>query len=442
VYGQSGIENSDTVQLPTDTGVWTNLEDAQDKTLYAFYTDHFGYVAAFDEVELTNALTLLTDGYYSYGLNKKDTYAVEYWDLENTKFATADVDSSVTSKAAVLNAQGQYVDSATLTRIDAFIYNNANTNADKNQGWERLVGAVGTGTGLTNNHGTGEEAWTNLSALTLDTDGIASLKNVNAQSNKTYTYITSLNGTYVEDNAAALDFKGGSSTSSRLLRDANGTTVMANSSTVYYYVTKDTATKTMTVTTKVGYANSLAVDNLINNLPNIHAAYAAVTVTSAYFNGQNTYPVANAVVIELEKTNSTDTLAFVYSVDSKSQDTVRELSTVTAGVKTPYTITAGGWDAQQYDDIGDSAMTFQLLTMRDGVAVGANPVTDYTASRIFVGQVDADNGVNTRDTSGYVVLADGCYDKTITAGSDVPVLTFKPTSDSAKNTTYEADFAS
>ena len=395
VYGQSGIINSDD-GIYADL-VYTDLEDAADKTDYIFYTDFFGYVAAFDEVETSNGLLLLTDGYYSYGLNKKDTYQIEYWNSEDESFDTAGVNTTA--------SKSKDADENSIT-ISDFIYDDDNASTDKNQGWERLIGAV-------------DDAWTNVAAVSL-ADETATVKDVNAKSNKTVTYITGLDYTDgVKDDVDGFAAKDKTLTADNTAK----TTVLTNSKTVFYYVYKNG--KTMTVTEKVGYANSLEV---LDSEARINAAYAVVTTTEEYYNSKTAYPVADVVVVEVNNPiGATKDTVLLYSVDVRTSGEVRSLSTIVDGASKTYQLT-GNWSAAQYAALNN--FTFQSLTMRNGKAEAATKVTNYPANNIYAGTINATNGIVTVEDGKYVLLTNG---KTVEIDNDTPILTFS----AGSRNTYE-----
>jgi hypothetical protein len=409
-YGQSGIGNSnDDVSGALVNVISTDLVNALDKTNYVFYKDFFGYVVAFDETTLTNGLVLLTDGAYTYGLNKKDTYSIEYWDNDAAKFATANVDTSASvSDHAYWDAANNKWDNSRAT-IGDFIYNDSNAVLGLSYGWERLIGAV-------------DGAWTNVAAVALSDNG-ATVKDVNAKSNKTITYTTELDAT----NGFA-----GSTQPQLTATEADHyghKQVMTNSSTVFYYVYKAAGSKTMTITTKVGYTNSVKVA-----ADDIHAAYAVVTDTNSYnANGTNataggSYPVADVVVIEINKQVVTSEMALIYSVDSRTSSEIRALNTIVSGAEKDYTVVTDGWDAAQYASLSD--FTFQTLTLNgEGKVSDTTLITAYKDNGIKAGQINATNGVYMGDAP-YVILTNG---QNVTFNTNTPILTFAP---SSRNNTY------
>jgi hypothetical protein len=402
-------------------------------------------VAAFDEVELTNALTLLTDGYYSYGNNKKYEYKVEWYDTTDGSFPYATADSTVTSTSVdFISGQGTTADrtvSGGSKYIYDFIYRNYNyidSNGiaqDRNQGWERLIGAV-----VARDNDNDGRSYTDLAALSENSDGTVSVRDVNAQSTKSETFITQLKGSFNNGESFA--------SGARLLvgyddsTNPQEVTIMTNSSTVFYYVTPGTGVNrnNLTVVQKVGYSNSLNV-----TAGNVHAAYAAVTSTSNYAtNVANVYPVADVVVIELSKAAQNTQTAFVYSVDSRLSNNIRYLSSIYSGAEKVYNVGTpdNDWLAGQYSDIANMPLTFQTLTLEDDKVVNAVKVTgdDYTSKGIYADRVEAVNKLVNGDDGDYVVLTQGrvtqTNGKTLSTAGNVPVITF--TYD-ARSNTYTAN---
>jgi hypothetical protein len=184
----------------------------------------------------------------------------------------------------------------------------------------------------------------------------------------------------------------------------------------------------MEIETKVGYTSSLSIKSA-----DIHAAYAVATSTSEYYNSNTAYPVADVVVIEVNKPVVNTQVALVYTVDAKTSNDIRGLNTVVDGADTSYTVnTTNNWTTEQYASL--DAFTFQTLSLdNNGKVTGATKVTDYAKKGIYAGQIDADNKLNT-GSNPYVVLTNK---ETVTVNSDIPVLTFAKSNNSTTNPTYK-----
>jgi len=243
-YGESDIYVTD--EFKAD--YWTVIEDADRKTNYIFYQDHFGYIRAYAEPTGGDKdIVLLTDAYYEVNRDGK-VYAVEAY--LNGELDDYDVKSS---------------------KLGGFF----NLSNAVNNDWNRLIEFEGS---------------TNLARYAQDEDGVLSLYNA-----KTYYYDNKAQEDGVKTDyvdLANVDVKAGQT---YFYGADKQTKIQANKETVYYYVSYD-ADGDMVIETVVGYKNTYDVVDTYVDIVAMYGIASNIESDSA----KAPYWVADVVVIETE----------------------------------------------------------------------------------------------------------------------------------------------
>ncbi len=277
-YGQSGIDY-------TALGYKLEIKNAERKTDYVFYQDHFGYIRFFAEpVGADGELVLLTNAYYQTGREGNTAAVIAYLGDE---LIDTDVSTSIYT---------DYTD---------FIDTDVNYNS-----WDRLkVYAPDEQTGAT----------TNLARYTMDDDGVMSLYDVTTYvMNKDGTPSTTVKTGYV--NLLNQQTVEAGQTTYLAPQDVK---VQATKDTVYYYVSQYDD-EVMTV---VGYKNSYDVPAQCE----VKAMYAVATNVSGDAVGAK-YPVADVIVVETKYPvfNMANNIVLGYNLVNRTVSDFGYLEIVTA----------------------------------------------------------------------------------------------------------------
>lgn len=368
-YGQSDISNQ--------TDYQEEISNAEKKTEYTFYLDHFGYIRIFAYPAAAEGnYLLLTDGWYNE-TRTADEYAVKAY-LDG-KIQDIDVNAKKT---------GNFIDESTSLNNSWGNLVDFDKYQDKND----------------------QKSVTNIAAYTLSSDNVLSLSDV-----KTYNYDkknvkTGVDVDYVDLDEVALA-KGQSAYAGQYTADASdkadwavdegNVTVQATKNTVFYYVTLNNKGGVKSVKTVVGYKNSVAV-----TADNINAAYAVATNTGKDASGEN-YWVADVIVVEINKdTVSYEDVFFnAYAALKTVKDTVNSDAILATG-KTGELVLDISDNYNEYKDADGYKVPLWFYQKTeadaDGVVVPDKIVEDYADYGIYTATADRVYGLMT-----YLTTTDG-----------------------------------
>jgi hypothetical protein len=351
VYQTSGI-TIDTVTFDDafvyDT-FYFDVTAAADSTTYDLYLDNYGYVRAFTENKTSNALALLTDGYY--WTNYKEQEA-------QVDIVTADTEETTYSVAGVAGADP----------FNGFIDTDTDGIKGNRGTWQRLNGFVGY------NY---KYFQTNVASVAFGEDSVT-LYSAKKYTNREVT---------VEQNELVLTAKSALSSEklTAVYKDGDSSanhTVYATTDTVYYYVTS--AKGDLAVQTWTGYKNAPSNLSLDYTQDHAYAVYTKSTVGNYYY----------ADVVVIEASSVLTSVNFVYYANTNSANDasywLKEIA---------YDDDESAWDTETVVSSVDAdyITTIPAFYYTNAKGVPTAIIENFADYNIYAATSEVDVDVNSRD---------------------------------------------
>ena len=346
-YFQSEID-SDAYVAALD--MFEDIQDADEKTEYIFYTDLFGYVRAYTYVDTSTSYGLLTEAYVDQYFNGK-------YVKKNVGIAEVTIGDAKTAEYIVTNL------GTSNKNLNPFF-----TDFDNDPFDAELVPAL-----IKNSDGTGDTvtSTTNIAKYSGLTEDEITLKTAEQRGTglKTLEIVELDNTKNVTAKARSYDA-------------VNGKYVSANKDTEYYFVYVENS-----IAYRVGYSEVPAI-----KAENITAAYALTQVTTNDSTATKEYGVAKVIVFEtnINVVRSAEDTILAYYNTSKTTSKVQAIDSIlgTGTLSTVYEDNT--WYDSKFDEIA-----FYDTYAGKNENVTLDKITENFASyRIYAGVIDRIEGLD------------------------------------------------
>ena len=343
-YFQSEID-SDAYVAALD--MFEDIQVADEKTEYVFYTDLFGYVRAYTYVDATTTYGLLTEAYVDNYFNGK-------YVKKNVGIAEVTIGDAKTAEYIVTNL-------GTATKNpNPFFTNVDNVGADA-----ELVPALSTTAGDT------VTSTTNIAKYSGLTEDEITLKSAEQRGTglKTLEIVELKNNVDISAKARSYDA-------------VNDKYVSANKDTEYYFVYVD-----HNIAYRVGYSEVPAM-----KAANITAAYALTQVTTNDSTATKEYGVAKVIVFETNANvvrSAADTILGYYNT-SKTTSKVQAIDSI-LGAGTLSTVYE---DNTWYDSKFDEIAFYDTYAGKNENVTLDKITRNFASYRIYAGQIDRIEGLD------------------------------------------------